>query len=110
MTTPDDVRYVSAETLRRLFNESQFPTMIAQGLLQADYLRNSHLEAPESRGEPFCTHAQMVRYLDQNARWTVEVSQYLRPDGNLGASGKPDPKRLRLGGTIFILDVRPSPA
>jgi hypothetical protein len=32
------------------------------------------------------------------------VHQYLRPDGTLGASGLPDPKWLRDGDRILILD------
>lgn len=79
--------------------------MIQGGILQAQFLRNNHLEEPEKVGEPFCTHGQMIRYLDSKGQWVVEVFQYLRSDNTLGASGKPDPKRLRIGDIIFAIDT-----
>lgn len=86
-----------------MFNESQYPEMIAHGQLvpKYPYLRDDHLKEPEKRGEPQCTHGQMIRYLDNNGRWLVEVFQYRRPNKTLGASGVPDPKRLRVGDTVF---------
>jgi hypothetical protein len=87
-----------------MFNQSQYPSLIEQGLLPAQYLRNNHLSAPETQGEPRCTHAQMIRYFNEQGQWVVEVFQYLRPDAQLGASGRPDPKRLRLGQVIYIAD------
>ena len=80
--------------------------MIVKGLLipQQPYLRDAHLKEPERKGEPWCTRGQMIRYLDPDGQWVVEVFQYLRPDGSLGASGKPDPKRIRIGSTIFIAE------
>ncbi len=69
----EEVRFVSAETLRHLFNESQLPSMIASGMLVAQFLRDDHLKEPGSVGEPFCTRAQMVRYLDADGQWRVEV-------------------------------------
>lgn len=77
--------------------------MIEDGALKPVYLRNDHLLNPERLGEPQCTRGQMIRYLDSKGRWLVEVFQYLREDGTLGASGKPDPKRLRLGQTVYAL-------
>jgi hypothetical protein len=32
------------------------------------------------------------------------VHRYLRTDGTLGASGRPDPKRLREGGILYVAD------
>lgn len=33
------------------------------------------------------------------------VHQYLRVDGTLGASGRPDPKELLIGGVLYIIDT-----
>lgn len=48
-----------------------------------------------------------IVYLPQQIRrtWVVEVFQYLRPNGVIGTSGKQDPKRIRIGETIFALEI-----
>lgn len=108
MTLPpsqDRVEHVSPKSIREKFNGSQYPDMIADGRLIADqpYLRDAHLEKPEIRNEPYCTRGQMIRYRDKNGRWVVEVFRYVRPDGTIGGSGRPDPKRLRIGNTVFYV-------
>jgi hypothetical protein len=50
----------------------------------------------------------MIRYYDSHGQWLVEVHQYLRPDNTIGASGKAEPKRLRLGRDIYIAKKKPS--
>lgn len=70
------------------------------------FLRDTHLVQPEDKGQPQCTRGQMVRYQDEARGLLVEVFQYMRPDGRLGASGRADPKRLRLGDTIYRVDPR----
>ena len=82
--------------------------MIKAGQLVPKYLRNKHLMEPEKVGEPPCTHAQMVRYSDERGQWKVEFFQYQRADGTIGASGKPDPKRLRINSAIFVVDTQAS--
>lgn len=53
--------------------------------------------------EPFCTRSQMVSYRDANNDEVARVHQYLRTDGTIGASGKPDPKRLLENNILFRL-------
>lgn len=100
-----DVRYVSQKSIRQIYNNSQYPILVAGGKLRKEFLRNSHLKEPEKRGEPVCTHGQMIRYYDENGEWVLEVFQYLRPDKTIGAGGKPDPKRLRIGNTIYAVSI-----
>jgi hypothetical protein len=76
--------------------------MIANGALTAQYLRDAALRNPASVGEPPGTRSQVIRYVDPTGQWIVEVHRYLRPDGTLGAGGRPDPKRLRLAGVIYV--------
>ena len=99
---PRTVKNVSLTIIRRLFNNSQYLDDIKNGALVPSYVRNSHLSKPETKKEPWCTHSQLIRYLDSGGRWYVEVHQYLRPDNTIGGSGLPDPKRLRLGNRIYI--------
>lgn len=88
-----------------MFNESGISKQITSGLLIPEYLRNDHLKHPEERGLPYCTRAQMIRYLDFSGQQVAEVFQYKRPDGNLGASGLPDPKRLWIGDKEYHIRI-----
>src|SRR5215831_17614223 len=98
----ESVKRVSPETIRTIFNNSQYPSLIASGHLVPHILSDRILQNPNLRGEPQGTRSQTIRYVDLAGQWVVEIHQYLRPDGSLGASGRPDPKRLRIAGTIFI--------
>lgn len=56
--------------------------------------------------EPFCTHSQIVVYWEGDDTPIAIVHQYARPDGSLGASGRPDPKKLVVGGRLLAIRVR----
>ena len=74
--------------------------MIARGQLVPQIIRQG---SPDPRkGEPPGTKSQLIRYVDRAGQSVVLVHQYLRPNGTLGASGRPDPKRLRLGKVLYI--------
>jgi len=47
----------------------------------------------------------MVEYRDISGSVVALVHQYKRTDGKIGASGKPDPKKLRIGDTVYYLDI-----
>lgn len=104
MPPGEQAKYVSAQRIRAIFNNSQLPDQIARGDLRPVVLKDSPLQSPVARGEPSGTRSQVIRYLDQAGQWVAVVHQYLRPDGSLGGSGKPDPKRLRIAGTIFVVE------
>lgn len=99
---PEKIKRVSPETIRGIFNNSQCPELISRRRLIPQILRDSVLQNPNHKGEPQGTRSQFIRYCDLAGHWVVEIHQYLRPDESLGASGKPDPKRLRIGDTIFL--------
>ncbi len=48
----------------------------------------------------------MVSYRD-GIQEIARVHQYLRTDGTIGASGKPDPKRLYADGKLYRLVKKP---
>jgi hypothetical protein len=98
----EPVKRVPPETIRSIFNNSQCPVLIASGHLVPYMLKDSILQNPHLKGEPPGTRSQVIRYVDLAGQWVVVIHQYLRPDGSLGAGKKPDPKRLRIAGTIFI--------
>lgn len=97
-------RYVSPGILWERFNRSQIPEMMERGKLTVEYLPDAHLTNPERVAENRCTRGQMVRYRNAEGTWLVEVFQYLPSDGSLGASGRPDPKRMRVGAEVWIAD------
>lgn len=98
------VKRVSAPTLQSAFNKSQYPQMIEDGALTAVYLSNRLLPEPRPFQGPKGTRSQTIRYVDSTGEWLVEIHQYLRPDGTLGASGKQDPKRMKINGLILMLE------
>ena len=104
MTDPPPVRRVSAAELREMFNTGGYLQQIQDGQLQAVLRADKHPSAPRAQ-EPVCTRSQYTIYLDAEGQEVAHAHQYLRTDGNLGASGRPDPKRLLVNGILYIVDV-----
>jgi len=100
---------VSPQKLRELFNSGQYYERVQAGQLLAVVGTDRHPSAPAAN-EPFCTRSQIVYYYDvQQRRKVAIVHQYLRRDGSIGASGRPDPKRIRDGDTIYTLKLPSTP-
>ncbi|MEX2431140.1 MAG: hypothetical protein WD645_04395 [Dehalococcoidia bacterium] len=93
---------VPAYILRDVFNKSELVRLTGTGELSALVRRDAIVRHPERIGEVAGTRSQLVRYIDADGELLVEVHQYLRPDGSLGASGLPDPKRMRVGDEIWV--------
>lgn len=98
------VQIVSPEELRRLFNELQLWDLVEGGLLHEVVFY--HGTPRQEVHEPFGTDSQGVRYYNHWMQEVAEVHQYLRPDGSIGASGLPDPKRVVEGGVIYATPPR----
>ncbi len=60
--------------------------------------------SPPLADEPICTKSQLLAYYDHDGNKVAEAHQYLRTDGTIGASGKPDPKEILHEGVIYYLD------
>ena len=88
--------------LRRRFNCGRYWQRLATGELRATVGRVFH-PSPLKSGQPHCTESQEVFYYDSSGQEVARVHQYLRPDGTLGGSGLPDPKRLRGNGVVYRL-------
>ena len=95
------VEVVSEETIRSAYAASQYPALIQKGRLLCKLQEKRHLKSPTEKGLPWCTHSEILRYQDIRGEWLVIFHQYRKPDGTLGASGMPDPKRLKLGNRIL---------
>ncbi len=93
---------VTAPEIRKMFNEGGYSTKVASGELSEKLVREGH-PSPSKSGEPYCTRSQIVAYLDSRGRQVALVHQYRRKDGSIGASGKPDPKKLFHEGRLYVV-------
>src|SRR5260370_42035428 len=83
---------VADQELRRMFNEGRYWERMKSGEFFEVLYREGHPSPKDSR-EPPCTRSQIIAYLDPQGRQVAIVQQYLRKDGQMGGSGRHDPKR-----------------
>jgi|SRR5579871_1292632 len=100
MDRPRDVK-VSAQALRQLFNESGYWELVKSGALSEKLY---FTRTPDKKhNEPPGTVSQILAYVDSEGRQVALVHQYLRKDGTLGGSGRPDPKKMLYRGVMYSL-------
>ena len=98
MTRP--VRRVTPAELREVFNVGRYYERVVANELIATV--ESERPARPEANQPAGTVSQMVWYYDMSFQRLALVHQYLRRDGTLGGSGRPDPKRLLLDEEILF--------
>jgi hypothetical protein len=98
---PFPIIRVEAIELRRIFNDQNIHGQTKTGVLRQVIMKEKH-PSPQPASEPYCTRSQMVAYMNSEGMEVARVHQYLRPDGTIGGSGKPDPKRLLFNGAIYL--------
>ena len=86
-----------------MFNEGMYWEKTKTGILKTKVVADNHPSSPRAR-EPVCTRSQYVIYIDKSGQKVAGVHQYLRRDGKIGASGRPDPKELLVNGILYILE------
>jgi len=84
-----------------MFNDGQYWEQVKQGTLQSIVVANNHPSSPRAN-EPVCTRSQYIIYVNTESEKVAGVHQYLRTDGTIGASGRPDPKELLVDGILYI--------
>ena len=102
MTTSPPVVRIFEPEMRRRFNDGRYWERVESGELHTEEWDSRHPSLPTAN-EPYCTRSLMLAYLDQDGNEIARVHQYLRPDGTIGASGRPDPKRLFENGVLYRL-------
>jgi hypothetical protein len=100
MSPIDPVEWVSPSIIRKLFNDGQYYHRVLSGQLTTYIKADTVLKTPPD-GELSGTRSQIVIYYDLDGQFVAIVHQYLRLDGTLGASGKPDPKKLFHEGRMY---------
>ena len=93
------VRRVEPDEIREIFNESGLFERADRGELES-LLMVDRLVQPEV-GLLEGTRSQMVWYLSPEGQKLALVHQYLLPDGTIGGSGRPDPKRMILDDEVI---------
>jgi hypothetical protein len=101
MTTIPPKREVSPRELREMFNRGGYEAKLHAGELTEHVVKQRHPSAPKAP-VPYCTKSQLVQYRDATGSEVVTFHRYLQPDGTLGASGQPDPKRILRAGVLYI--------
>ena len=92
--------------MRKIFNEGNYWEKTKTGELVTVLMEDRH-PARILAQEPTCTRSQMISYRDNENNEVARVHQYLRPDKTIGASKRPDPKRLFEGGILYRLHKKP---
>lgn len=100
MTTRPPFKRVTKDEIRQLFNDGEYWSQAKSGRLIEKLFWQGH-PSPQRSGEPPCTRSQIVSYFDSTGREIARVHQYLRKDGTLGGSGRPDPKKLFHNGVLY---------
>ena len=91
--------------MRRRFNDGHYWNRAQSGEFTIAVLYERH-PALSAAHEPFCTRSLLLSYRDQGNNEVARVHQYIRPDGQLGATGQPDPKLLFEDGVLYYITKR----
>ena len=102
MTDAPRIVIITRAEMRSRFNTGGYIERIRAGDLQPRIRRDAHPSQPLA-SVPHCTRSQFVAYYDTHGARIVDVHQYLLPDGTIGGSGIPDPKRIFEGETLYIV-------
>ena len=85
-----------------MFNNGRYWERARNREFRQDILRDGH-PSPPLADEPFCTRSQIIAYVDRYGNQVVIVHQYVRPGGELGASGTPDPKSILFNLELYVV-------
>ncbi len=97
------VKYIRAAELRAIFNDGRYAELVGHGELTEKLIREG--KPSTAANEPPGTRSQVVAYLDRSGKQVCIVHRYLRPDGSLGGSGRPDPKKILKDGVIYVIEA-----
>ena len=85
-----------------MFSDGRYWESAQRGEFAEVVLKENH-PSPKDSAEPYCTLSQFVAYLDALNMKVAQVHQYLRPNGEIGGSGRPDPKTLFKDGVLYYV-------
>lgn len=85
-----------------MFNEDRFVERAENSELKVVVL-HSGTPSPDV-GLPPGSRSELVSYRDLNNLELARAHRYVLPDGTVGASGKPDPKRIYKDGKLYRIE------
>lgn len=89
-----------------MFNEARFVERAESGELKAALIYSG--KPIRKVGLPEGSRSEMISYRDANDFELARAHRYVLPDGRIGASGKPDPKRIFKDGRLYAIARRKS--
>lgn len=100
---PYPIRRVTEWELRAIFNSAGYLERAERCELTIIVLEQRHPALPLAN-EPVCTWSRSYSWRDKVTDDEIaRVHQYDRPDGTIGLSGRPDPKRVLRDGVLYRL-------
>ena len=100
--SPSPVVRVTETELRRRFNDGHYAERADRGELRIVILDPRNRPAPVGAHQAPGTVSQMISYRDSDDTELARAHQYVRPDGTIGGSGRPDPKILFENGILYL--------
>ena len=89
--------------MREIFNSGRYLERAERCEFDIVILEQHH-PSPPLANEPVCTWSRSYSYRSkESGDEIVRVHQYDRPDGTIGLSGTPDPKRVLRNGILYRL-------
>lgn len=104
---PLPIKRITVNEMRQRFNDGGYWDKIKSGQWTTYTLESRISDALPQ--ETVQITSVMLSYRDANGDEMARVHQYVRPDGTLAASGKPDPKRLVQHGILYRIIKSPQP-
>jgi hypothetical protein len=101
---PVRVIEISKRELQDLFNEEGYWERAQRGELLQTLEEDGHPSPPLAK-EEVCTRSQIIAYRQEDGSQVARVHQYLRRDGTIGASGRPDPQEVLFEDALYIVDL-----
>lgn len=95
-------RRLAPGELRALYNNGGFEERVKSGELSLRIEKDDHPSPPRA-AEPFCTRSQLLALVDPAGQVVARLHRYLRADGTVGASGRPDPKAVLIDGVVYFV-------
>lgn len=102
---PLPIKRIPVEEMRKRFNEGGYWEKVQKQEWTTHTLESRISDALTE--ETVQITSAMLSYHDENGNEVARVHQYMRPDGSIAASGRPDPKRLVQDGVLYRLIKSP---
>jgi hypothetical protein len=95
-------KLVSKQELRQRFNEGKYWERVKSGELREIVRTDKPTKAAH---QPSGSRSQIIAYFDGSRKVAI-VHQYLRADGSIGGSGRPDPNEITEDDVIYYCDSK----